>query len=84
MRMNLFQQFGLAGFLGGLILVTLRYWKGEPEALVTQLSIGGGTVGVILPPDWAIAAFLVGGLLLLTLGTSWRAMRRERSRDAVE
>jgi hypothetical protein len=84
MKMNLFQQVGLAGFLGGIILVTLRYWKGAPEALLTQLSIRGSTVGVILPPDWAIAAFLVGGLLLLALGTSWRAMRRGRAESAAD
>lgn len=84
MKMNLFQQVGLAGFLGGTVLVTLRYWKGAPDALLTQLSIGGGAVGVILPPDWAIAAFLVGGLLLLTLGTAWRAMRRERAESAAD
>jgi hypothetical protein len=84
MRMNFFQQIGLAGFLGGIVLVTLRYWKGVPDALLTQLTVRGGTVGVILPPDWAIAAFLIGGLLLLTLGTSWRAMRRERSQSTAE
>lgn len=84
MKMNLFQQVGLAGFLGGIVLVTLRYWKGVPDALLTQLSVRGGTVGVILPPDWAIAAFLVGGLLLLTLGTTWRALRRERPKSAVD
>ncbi len=83
MKMNLFQQVGLAGFLGGIILVTLRYWKGVPEALLTQLHFRQSTVGVILPPDWAIAAFLVGGLLLLTLGTTWRAMHRERSESTA-
>lgn len=83
MKMNLFQQVGLAGFLGGIILVTLRYWKGVPNALLTQLDFRQGTVGVILPPDWAIAAFLISGLLLLTLGTVWRALRRERSESAA-
>lgn len=84
MKMNFFQQVGLAGFLGGIILVTLRYWKGVPGALVTQLHFRQGTVGVILPPDWAIVAFLVGGLLLLTLGTMWRALHRERSENAAD
>lgn len=82
--MNLFQQVGLAGFLGGIILSVLRYWKGEANAQVTQLHLGGGTVGVTLPPDWAILAFLAGGLLLLTLGTIWRRLRRERTESPAD
>jgi hypothetical protein len=82
--MNLFQQVGLAGFLGGIVLTVLRYWKGEPNALLTELQFRGGTVGVILPPDWAILAFLAGGLLLLALGTIWRGLRRERSEAAAD
>jgi hypothetical protein len=82
--MNFFQQVGLASFLGGIVLAVLRYWKGEPSALVTQLQLGGGTVGVILPPDWAILGFLAGGLVLLTLGTVWRALRRERRESPTD
>ena len=82
--MNLFQQLGLAGTLGGLVLYVLRGWENEAGATVTQFQIGGETVLVTLPPDWVINAFLFGGLLLLALGTIWRGMKREQTRDAED
>jgi hypothetical protein len=78
LKMNLFQQFGVAAFLGGGILFSWRHWKGVPGAQVAQFHLSGGTVGVTLPPDWVITALLIGGLVMLALGTAWRAVRGDR------
>ncbi|MBN1312663.1 MAG: hypothetical protein JXB30_14700 [Anaerolineae bacterium] len=82
--MNLFQQFGLAGFFGGAVLYVLRSWHDEAGATVTQFQIGGEIVLVTLPPDWVINALLFGGLVLLALGTAWRAMRRGQGAQEEE
>ncbi|MBN1430667.1 MAG: hypothetical protein JXB07_20015 [Anaerolineae bacterium] len=82
--MNLFQQFGLAGLLGGCVLYVLRSWHDESGAVVTQFQLSGETVLVTLPPDWVINAFLFGGLVLLALGTVWRAARREQGEQPAE
>ena len=82
--MNLFQQVGLAGFLGGIVLYVMRSWHDEAGAVVTQFQFRGETIVVALPPDWAINAFLFGGLVLLALGTAWRAAHRERGEQTEE
>jgi hypothetical protein len=73
--MNLVQQLGLLGLLGGGVLGFLRV----TNAPLPHFPVTGGQLILTLPDDGIILALVVGGLVLLVLGSAWNvAHRRER------
>ncbi len=77
--MNLLQQWGLIALGIGALLGFLRV----TNAPLPKWNVNGGTLLVKLPPDWALLALLVGGVVLLVVGTAFKAMRGDR-RNADE
>jgi hypothetical protein len=77
--MNLLQQWGLLALALGAVLGFLRL----TEAPLPKFDVNGGTLLVVLPPDWVMLALVVGGLVLIVVGTSIRVIRGER-RNADE
>ena len=71
--MNILQTLGLVGLIGGAFTGFLRM----SNMPLPKWSVGGGTLMVILPPDWVIGALLIGGLVLMVLGTAWKVVRGE-------
>ncbi len=71
--MNLLQQWGLIALGIGAVMEFLNVTK----APLPKWNINGGTLLVVLPPDWVMLALLVGGLVLIVFGTVWKAMRGE-------
>jgi hypothetical protein len=77
--MNFLQQWGLLALALGAVLGFLRL----TEAPLPKFDVNGGTLLVVLPPDWVMLALVVGGLALIVVGTSIRVIRGER-RNADE
>ena len=77
--MNLMQQWGLMALALGAVLGFLRV----TEAPLPSWDVNGGALMLTLPPDWVMLALVVGGLVMIVVGTSWNVIRRGR-RDADE
>lgn len=72
--MNLLQQWGLMALVLGGVMGFVRV----TNMPLPKFDINGGTLLVQLPPDWVLQVLVVGGLVLIVAGTSWRAMRGGR------
>jgi hypothetical protein len=77
--MNLLQQWGLMALALGGVLGFLRI----TDAPLPKFDVNGGTLLVVLPPDWVLLTLTVGGLVLLVAGTAWNAIQKGRT-DADE
>jgi hypothetical protein len=75
--MNLFQQWGLGAMAGGALLGFLRM----TNAPLPTFNVSGGQAAIVLPPDWVTLLLLVGGLVLIVMGTAWKVIRGERSEE---
>lgn len=76
--MNFWQQIGLAGFVGGLIMLAMRL----ANVQLPRFPYGnGGTLVITLPSDPIIYGVLIGGLALLIVGSLIRRAQGEPDED---
>ena len=81
--MNLLQGWGLMALALGGVLGFLRLTQPVQGGPLATIPLNGGTVAVMLPPDWLLLSLVIGGLVLVVLGTLWNIVRHGRG-DADE
>jgi hypothetical protein len=80
MKVNMVQQLGIAGMVGGGLMLWLRL----SEFVFPKWDVGGGTITFKLPDSWVDPAFIVGGLLVLIVGTAYQVFRGREDSDDEE
>ena len=81
--MNLFQGWGLMALALGGVLGFLRVTQPAQGGPLFTIPANGGTIAVVLPPDWVLLTLVIGGLVMIVIGTLWNVIRFGR-RDADE